>query len=384
MPASRELVEPTSAEETAEALHSAGRRVRTRGAGTKLRWGRAVPEPDVELSTERLDAIVEHNAGDFTAIVQAGAKLADAQRTFAEAGQMLALDPCLGAADGATLGGVVATADAGPLRHRYGAARDLVLGVQVALPDGKVARAGSRVIKNVAGYDLAKLFSGSFGTLGVIVELSVRLHPQPHGTASARARSTDPQVLARGASALAHEPLEHICLDVGWDGDDGTVVARFAGSTATQQARAAIVALAREGIESDLVEDDGALWDEHRSAQRSAAGTVLRVSATQTRMGDVLSAARRHGARTVGRAANGIAWLTLPEASAADTVATVAQLRAELAPAPCVVLDTPDAVREALDPWGEVDSALFELTRRVKERFDPARTCNPGLFLGGL
>src|SRR5205085_4537465 len=111
------------------------------------------------------------------------------QEALADDDQMTALDPPLGTGDAATIGGVIATADSGPLRHRYGAPRDLILGITVVLSDGTIARAGGKVIKNVAGYDLAKLFTGSFGTLGLIVEVVVRLHPVPPRTMTAVGRS---------------------------------------------------------------------------------------------------------------------------------------------------------------------------------------------------
>src|SRR3954466_4788822 len=180
----------------------AGRRlaVRVRGGGTKLGWGRP-GQPDVEFSTASLTDVVEHNEGDLTAILQAGVRLVDAQKQFADAGQMLALAPPT--RHDATIGGLVAAGDSGPLRHRYGAARDLVLGVRVALTDGSVAHAGGKVIKNVAGYDLAKLFSGSFGTLGAILEVAVRLHPR-RPTASAATTADDPDRLATIARTLTH------------------------------------------------------------------------------------------------------------------------------------------------------------------------------------
>ena len=172
--------------EIAEAL-AQGTPVRIAGGGTKLGWGEPV-EAERELSTAGLDRIVEHNAGDLTAILEAGVPLAAAQERFAEAGQMLALDPPDG---GATIGGVVATGDSGPLRPRYGGPRDLVLGLRAALPDGSVIKSGGKVIKNVAGYDLGKLMAGAFGTLGAIVEVAVRLHPQPERTATAAGGTTD-------------------------------------------------------------------------------------------------------------------------------------------------------------------------------------------------
>jgi glycolate oxidase FAD binding subunit len=374
-------IEPGTPEEAADLLReaaAAGRRLRIRGGGTKLHWGRPTPAPDGELSTAALDEIVEHNEGDLTAVVQAGVPFARAQEVFGRAGQMLALDPPDG--DGAaTVGGVVATADSGPLRHRYHGVRDLILGVQLALPDGTVARAGSKVIKNVAGYDLAKLVSGAYGTLGVVAELTLRLHPLPPATVTIAGRGADPGQVAATASELAHRPLELDALDIAWDGDGGAVLARFGGASAPDRARAALPLLAEAGLDGEAIEDDHTLWDRQRGAQRSAEGTVVRVSTTQEGLGAVLAAARDAGGRVAARAALGLAWVTLPgEADA------VRELRARLAPAPCVVLDAPGAVREAVDPWGEPDPAAFALMRRVKERFDPLGTCNPGRFVGGI
>ncbi|MCW2954549.1 MAG: linked oxidase-like protein [Conexibacter sp.] len=369
---------PTSAEEAAAALHET-QAVRIRGGGTKLGWGRPLETTAVELRSERLDELVAHNEGDLTAVLQAGVSLARAQEAFAAAGQMLALDPPDG---GATIGGVVATGDSGPLRHRYGAPRDLVLGVQVALPDGAVARAGSKVIKNVAGYDLAKLMSGAFGTLGLLTEVTVRLHPRPLGWCTAVGRADDPHVVAQAAVQLAHRPLEAEALDLRWEGDAGAVLARFGGSSAKRRAEAARIMLRDAGLEVDCVVEDEALWATQRDDQRGSA--VLRVSATQERLGPLLDVAREHGARVVARAAHGLAWLGLREEAADSLAATVAQVRAALAPSPCVLLDAPAAVRAAIDPWGPADPAQLELMRRVKSRFDPKRRCNPGLFVGGI
>ena len=219
----------------AEAL-AAGGSVRIVGGGSKLGWGPPI-EAERELSTGDLDRIVEHNAGDLTAILEAGVPLAAAQERFAEAGQMLALDP---PDRGATIGGVVATADSGPLRSRYGGPRDLVLGLRAALPDGSVIKSGGKVIKNVAGYDLGKLMAGSFGTLGAIVEVAVRLHPRPEHTATAAGGTTDAAALAAAAMELSRAPLEHISFDLRWGGGDGALLARFGGVTPRPQAEAAL------------------------------------------------------------------------------------------------------------------------------------------------
>jgi glycolate oxidase FAD binding subunit len=341
--------------------------VRVRGGGTKSGWGRPV-EPDVELYTASLDSVVEYDPGDLTAILQAGVPLAVAQEQFAADDLELSLDPPPVA--GATIGGVVAAADSGPLRHRFGAARDLVLGVRVALPDGTVARAGGKVIKNVAGYDLAKLFAGSFGTLGAIVEVAVRLHPK-RPTASAAATADDPDALARAASVLTHARHDAHAVDVAWRGGRGGVLARYAGDEAVAQARAAA-----SEIGGDVVEDDARAWAEQRAVQRGE--LVVRASATQSRLADAFRAADELDAALVGRAGLGLVWFRLEASAGAGAVLA---LREAMAPAPCVVLDAPEDVRSEIDPWGLADGPELELMRRVKERFDPAGVMAPGLML---
>jgi len=369
---------PATPDDAAVALRDAAGAVRLCGARTKLGWGAPV-EAAIELGTGRLDAMLEHNDGDLTAVLQAGVPLALAQQAFATAGQMLALDP---PDRGATIGGVIATGDSGPLRHRYGAPRDLVLGVQVATPDGTLARAGSKVIKNVAGYDLAKLMSGAFGTLGLLTEVTVRLHPRPTAWCTAIGRTDDPGALVAAGADLAHRPLEAEALDLSWEGDDGAVLARFGGPSADDRADTALRALRQAGMDTEATEDDAGLWAGQRERQRGPA--VLRVSATQDRLGALLVAARDQGARVVARAGLGLAWIALPHAAGDALAAAVRELRAALSPSPCVLLDAPEQVRTAVDPWGPVDDSQLVLMRRVKARFDPNRRCNPGLFVGGI
>jgi glycolate oxidase FAD binding subunit len=366
-------------EDVAAALHDCRGSARVVGGRTKIEWGRPGFEPDLEISTSGLDRILEHNEGDLTAVLQAGVTLARAREQFAHAQQMIALDPP--DPGGATIGGIVASGDSGPLRHRYGAARDLVLGVTVALPDGTVARAGGKVIKNVAGYDLAKLFTGSFGTLGAIVEVAVRLHPiRP--TASAGGQGGDPETVANAAIALAHSQLEAQALDVAWRGGRGGVLVRFAGVEARPQAEAACRKLAECGLDANVLGDDSAAWEAQRTAQRG--DLIVRVSGLQTRLEDVLRETERLDGGVVGRAALGVCWVSLPAEAGADGVRS---LRAALAPSVCVVLDAPDEVRAEVDPWGfdeAAGGATLELMRRAKTRFDPNGVCSPGLFVGGI
>jgi glycolate oxidase FAD binding subunit len=377
-------VRPSTVEAARDALSGATKRsqkVQIVGAGTKLSWGVPAAQADLELDVTGLDRVVEHNAGDLTAVLEGGVPLSRAQEIFAGHGQMLALDPWLGAQGQATVGGILATGDSGPLRHRYGAPRDLVLGMTVVLSDGTVARSGGQVIKNVAGYDLAKLFCGSFGTLGLIASVNVRLHPRPAPTATARGASADPAVLATAALRLAGAPLELEALDFAYQDGRGTVLARCAG--ADPPARAARVAelMAELGLGSEVIDQDGHLWEDQRTAQRAQSGdvAVVRVVARPSRLGELLELAGSSSARAVGRVALGLSYLQV------DPGALSRLLGALPAGSSWTLLDAPEAVRAGMDPWGDaLSEPALELMRRVKARFDPAMTCNPGVFVGGM
>jgi glycolate oxidase FAD binding subunit len=378
-------LQPESFQEAASALAQASaeqRPVRILGAGTKAAWGAAFEAQTVELRTAALDRIVEHNSGDLTAVLEAGVPVARAQELFAGEGQMLALDPPLGRGDerGATIGGMIATGDCGPLRHRYGAPRDLVLGMTVALSDGTIARSGSKVIKNVAGYDIAKLFAGSFGTLGLILSVSVRLHPLPALSSTALGASGDANTLGAAAIALARAPFELEALDIAWRGGRGGILARVAGAEAPRRAQRIATMMRSAGLEHvQTTEKDDSLWARQRAGQRAQEGRALvRVAARPSELAAVLRAAEDAAGTVVGRAALGASYVELdPEA--------VIRFRSNLpAGAVSVLLDAPTELRQNVDPWGAGDGAALELMRRIKQRFDPPRTCNPGLFVGGL
>ncbi len=343
--------------------------VRPRGGGTKLGWGPSTDAPDFD--TRRLSRILEHNVGDFTAVLEAGVPLVEAQAAFGAEGQMLALDPPLGEGDAATIGGVIAANDSGPLRHRYGGVRDLVVGMTVVLSDGTIAKSGGKVIKNVAGYDLAKLFAGSFGTLGLIAGVAVRLHPAPARTATLTASSDDPERLASAAVALAGLPLEAECFDAGWEGEAGWLSLRFGGTTAAEQAEAAREHLDLDGIA--IEPEDGDIWALRRGLQRGE--LVVKVSGRPTDLPAVVREARRAGGTVVSRAALGLSWINLPAGADVDA------LREALAPRACTVLDGADRVS---DPWPAVDPGVLAVMERIKARFDPGRAFKPGTFVGGL
>jgi glycolate dehydrogenase FAD-binding subunit len=360
-------------------LDSTGTQVRFRGGGTKLEWGRPTRVGHV-LSTEGLDRVIEHNVGDFTAVIQAGMRLTDLQGILGQEDQRLSLDPPTGDSDAATIGGIVSSGDAGPLRHRYGSPRDLILGVTVALPGGSVAKSGGKVIKNVAGYDLGKLYAGSFGTLGLILQLALRLHPVPQRPVTSVGHSRDPDQVASAVHSLARTPLEPEALDVRWREGVGTVLIRLAGSAAEALANRARSLMADAGLRTEATSDDEDHWRTQRQGQRAREGVAVRVSGTASQLPEVLRAAEARGASLVGRAAHGVSWLVLEPASDSHLAEAVESLRRELAPSPCVVLDAPESLRERFDVWGLEGAAERRLMTAVKERFDPERRCNPGLY----
>jgi glycolate oxidase FAD binding subunit len=375
-------ITPTSFEAAATALGEAAAArspVRVVGGGTKP-WGLPGTSPQVTIHTGELNRILEHNEGDFTAVLEAGVPLAKAQQQFASAGQMLALDPYLGPRHEATIGGIIATADSGPLRHRYGAPRDLILGMTVALSDGTIARSGGKVIKNVAGYDLGKLFCGSLGTLGMILSVSVRLHPLPSQTLTAMGVAGDPDTASRAIQALTAAPLELEALDLAWRGGRGGILARFAGVQSRRRAEQTAALMRESGLRDiELSDADGELWARQRAGQRAPQGALVRVAAAPSALGRVIRAADACEGTLVGRAAYGHSFIALEPAA-------VSRLLAELPPGARAVLhDAPISLAETVDVWGTTgDPAALELMRRVKARFDPPGVCSPGVFVGGI
>ena len=279
---------PESVQEAATLLRDAKSPIRPVGGGTKPWVATRDEEP---LETGALDRILEHNVGDFTAVIEAGVPFAEAQATFAEHGQRLSWDPP--DPGGATIGGIVATADSGPLRHRYGGVRDLVVGITIVLSDGTVAKAGGKVIKNVAGYDLAKLFAGSIGTLGLIASVSVRLHPLPEHDRDGRDRAATTRTSCwPWCCELRERPLEADCFDVVWENGKGRLLMQFCGAVGGRAGRAAA---------GDVADVD---WGDVRALQRGP--IVLKVSGRPTDLPNVIRAADAAGATVVSRAALGL------------------------------------------------------------------------------
>jgi glycolate oxidase FAD binding subunit len=349
------VLRPTTLADLRDAARDTGGALLVRGAGTAAGWaGTPTGDPDV-LDLTGLDRLLDYRPDDLTVAVQAGMPLIRLQAELAGRRQRIALDAARVPA-GATVGGLLATADAGPLRHTYGGPRDLVIGVTVVLADGTVARSGGQVIKNVAGYDLGKLCCGSFGTLAVIAEVVLRVHPLPAATRTAAIPCDAAGALVRSASILEAR-LEPAALE--WC--DGVLLARFEGMAAGVVKRAS--AAGGSMLDGD---DEAAAW--RRSAAVATGEVVVRCGTRPSRLPGLVPA----GARVTSSVAVGVHTLALGGDGAA---AAVARLRAESSH---VTLCRRPADVE-IPAWGPPHAAV-PLLRAVKRRFDPAGRLGPGRF----
>ncbi|TDD70211.1 FAD-binding protein [Jiangella aurantiaca] len=358
----------------------AGERLAVAGAGTAVEWGGA-PEHDAVLDTTAMSGLISYNPTDMTVAVQAGMPLRSLQETLAGNAQWVALDPALAAA-GATVGGLVATADAGPVRHTFGASRDSVIGVTVVLADATVARSGGHVIKNVAGYDLAKLFHGSLGTLGVLAEVVLRLHPRPSATATLAVPCHAAAAFDLGGR-LIHGSLEPVAVE--WCGR--VLLARFDGTAGGVEDRGRrAMALAGDGAEWLPGDDERAAahWAAVADLVRGAEGdTVVRLGTAPDRTPSLAAlVAREAAAHDVDAAMTsspfaGAHTVRLRGGTASQHAAVVTALRAA-APAATVCRWTP-GLRDQLPAWGEPPPAVAVL-RAVKRAFDPNDRLGKGRF----
>jgi glycolate oxidase FAD binding subunit len=391
----RFVVEPGDASEVSDVLRLAsgvGMAVVPRGSGSKLGWGNPPRRLDVVLSTRRLNRLIAHESGDLVVIAGAGMTVAALQQAVAPAGQMLAIDPLQAEA---TLGGTIAANASGPLRLRYGTMRDLLIGITVVLADGTVARSGGKVVKNVAGYDLGKLFTGSLGTLGVIVETIFRLHPLPQTDGIAVLHVDRPQTVRDAVAAILHSSLVPVAVELQWQDRSGRLAVAFAGiepSVAAQsdEARNILAGLGR--VEALSGSEVRSLWaDLYNLRWNSGADRVgLKIATVPSKVGDAIEGveevSRKYSlkSRIAGQAATTVLFVAL-QGKEDDLVRAIAGLRGrfEGADGSVFVLDAPVSVKRQIDVWGSAGDALWVM-QRVKEQFDPAGVMSPGRFIGGL
>jgi glycolate oxidase FAD binding subunit len=354
------------------------------GRGTKLSWGAPPTSADVLLDVSAMDQVLDHAAGDLIAVAQSGALLTDLQQTVAQGGQRLALDETVA---GSTVGGVLATNTSGPRRVAVGTARDLLIGITVVRADGVVAKAGGRVVKNVAGYDLGKLLIGSFGTLAVITEAVFRLHPVPVTQRWVSAQVADPDAAHEAVQSVIHSQAVPAAVEVEWPADGGGHV------HVLLEGREDGVA-GRAGTISDLLGDravsetppaGGAAYPWDPTARGDDRRTALKLTFAVSGLAEVLATAGDHGLHVRGAAGAGVVYAAFPAgASAADVAPALERLRRVCGRhgGSVAVVDAPASVKTAVDVWGPIPA--LDLMRRVKDQFDPDRRLAPGRFVGGL
>lgn len=386
-------VSPASVEEAREVVRVAGASgwgVVPAGAGSWLDAGHAVSSPCVVLKTARMARVLEHEPADLVATAEAGVRLADFNREAARSGQWLPLDPP--GADAATVGGVAAAGVAGPLGLGCGAPRAHVLGMRVLLADGRVVRAGGRVVKNVAGYDLCKLFAGSYGTLGVILELTFKLRPRPRRDATLLVRARGWRELYGAARAVAAAHLQPVAAELlspalaaalDLSSDEAALLLRFAGTDAAvghQLTVAREIAGGRAAAsETEVLSGEAHVWSGLSDyAARGGHRLVWRAGVLPSRLEALLSAleARGGGAWHAGAGDGRVRVFGGVEESA-----SLESLRgaARGAGGSLVVERAPDEWKARADVWGLSESSAF-LMDRVKRQLDPGNLFSPGRF----
>lgn len=322
------------------------------GGGRLLGIGSRLERYDLALDLAGLDRVLEQSPADLTVSVQAGIGLDALNDALGRHGQFLPLDPPGGG--GHTVGGLLASGLSGPLRHRYGSARDFLIGLRVALPDGRLVTSGGRVVKNVSGYDMQKLHLGALGSLGVIVAATFKVFPRPHAELTLQAEGGLEIAARAAASALPPVALEVL--------GEGRVLARFAGTESAVR-----TAAARLGWDQAAASE----WDTlaARTSRRWA-----RVSVAPGALPGILGMLPRGG--TWQASAHGTVHLFDFDPDAIPALREAAEAKGGT----LVLLNAPPKVKSELDVWGSRPPTL-DLMRRLRDAFDEKRTISPGRYL---
>ncbi|AFY46663.1 FAD/FMN-dependent dehydrogenase [Nostoc sp. PCC 7524] len=357
------------------------------GSGSKLSWGGLAQDIDVVVSTERLNQLIEHAVGDLTITVEAGMKFGYLQQLLTDSRQFLALDPST--PELATIGGIVATADTNSLRQRYGSVRDQLLGITFIRADGQIAKAGGRVVKNVAGYDLMKLFTGSYGTLGIISQVTFRVYPlqETSGTVvlTGKAEAISQAANTLRGSALTPTQADLLSMQLvsslGLGAGMG-LIARFQSinESVKEQSHRVLELGQTLGLEGAVYSgaDEDSLWQRlqeqiHTPASESA--ITCKIGILPTAAVEVLTGVE------IGlvHLSSGLGIVQVQDKIQVLKVRSLCQSRNGF----LTVIKAPVAVKQQIDVWGYTGNAL-SLMRRIKEQFDSKNILNPGRFVGGI
>ena len=366
------------------------------GSGSKLGWGGLANKIDLVVSTERLNSIIEHAVGDLTVTVEAGVKLADLQAILAKCGQFLPIEAAY--PQEATLGGIVATADSGALRHRYGGIRDILLGISLIRSDGESVKAGGRVVKNVAGYDLMKLFTGSYGTLGILSELTFRVYPITQAsttvvlTGEAEAIAATTKILL--VSALTPTAVDllstKLVSQLGFAKGFGLMVRFQSVTESVKEQSSRLLSIGQKlGLQGTVYNDDAQLWHSlpeqiWQTPQKSI--ITCKIGVLPNAAISILTELERlTSAQGLGliHAGSGLGLLQLDAAMVnAQTILELRQI-CQTNKGFLSILLAPATIKKQLDVWGYNGNALA-IMRQIKQQFDPKNLLSPNRFVGGI
>lgn len=371
------------------------------GRGTKLDWGDLIRNPEnlkremIGVSTKNLNRLIEHAVGDLTVTVEAGMKFDDLQRILNKENQFLPIDPVY--ANESSIGGIVATANTGSLRHRYRGIRDILLGITVIRADGKIAKAGGRVVKNVAGYDLMKLFTGSYGTLGIISQVTLRVYPLPEASTTVILQgATDALTQANQtllSSALTPTACDlissQLAVKLGLNQANSLLV-RFESIKASVEEQANKLKEIGEklGLNSHTYqgEDESKLWaklDKQIWSNTSDTTVVAKIGVIPTAAIATLNKINqtKNPSLALIHAGSGLGILRLDP----TTKAEILELRnwCNSQQGFCSILTAPLEIKQQVDIWGYQGNALT-LMRQIKTQFDPENILNYHRFVGGI
>ena len=390
-------VYPNTQEELAAVMGWAGQNgyaVLPCAGGSKLDWGGLVKLDSrnvrlMAVNTSRLNRLVEHAVGDLTVTAEAGMRFADLQQVLATAGQFLPIDPAY--PKQTTLGGIIATADTGSLRHRYRGVRDLLLGMTFVRSDGKIATAGGRVVKNVAGYDLMKLFTGAYGTLGIISQVTFRVYPLPESsgtvilTGETHALGQATQILL--SSALTPTAVDllspNLVAKLGLGKGTGLIVRFQSIAESVKQQSVRLLEVGEKlGLQANICreKDEHQLWQTlpetiWNCAKNSAIICKIGIRPSESvKLFDEFSIQD-----AVIHAGSGLGILRFDETATAEMIGQIRR-GCEAKGGFLTVLVAPVLLKQELDVWGYTGSAI-DLMQRIKQQFDSENILSPNRFI---
>ncbi|MEX0785973.1 MAG: FAD-binding oxidoreductase [Dehalococcoidia bacterium] len=370
---------PASVDELASVLAAAGDHgaaVVPWGGGRHMGLGNAPARYDVALRTGKLDRVIEHEPADLTITVEAGTTMGALQELLREHGQFLPID----APTDATVGGVLASGVSGPSRHAYGLPRDWLLGCRVAQAGGVMVHGGGRVVKNVAGYDLPKLFVGSLGTLGVIVEATFKVSPLPPAQETLVVHAASVEAAASLVFAADERSLSLRAAALRAQGADMQAVFWLAGPpSAVDRTSRELHELATGAVERLEGRASEPWWSSLVDVPTS--GLELRASLPPSAVAGFIAGWE---GEVVAYPTTGLVLVRLEATATEELAGQVARARAlaEASGGTLVVASAPAELKKRLDVWGESEG--LPLMRRLKQQFDSNNTLNPGRFVGGL